>query len=413
MRSLHARIRLATGLVAAGAVAGMAALVTGPLLWWTVGRTAQLFQAVPDEALRACDADPAAWYYRSPRGVEAWALGPDGPLHADAPALPIVLQLRLAAGEREPVMAGRPEQGMLVMRRDGPCDAVVVRWPMDGSIRTNVGLLFALLIALATLGTGLLGWALVLRPLLASVRSLDAASRAVGRADYASPAVDLELQSVKSALDDAHGRVVAERERLERHLADVAHDLRSPLAALQLRLERIANGDDEALRGALADMAYLDMLTENLALAGQGGALRPVEGRADACAIAQRVADRFAVLGRRLDIEVLAAVPDDAVWVPGPPVYVEQVVANLVHNAVRHHDGKGTVAVVVEPDRIEVCDDGPGHPDDLPTERAGPGRTRGLGLSIVRQLVAHLGGALSITSAEPRGLVFTIRLPPS
>lgn len=414
MKSLRTRLRLATGLLVVGALLGMGALVLGPAVWWSVGKTAAVFQAVPDEALEACDADPRRWHYRSDRGVEAWALGEGGVLHPDGPKLPPTLALRLAAGESEPVMAGRAEAGMLVMRREGACSTVLVRWPMDGSIRRNVALLFALVLGVAVLGTGLLGWALVLRPLLAHVEALDHASRSIGRASYRSVTVDEELQAVADALDEAHERVVDERERLERHLADVAHDLRSPLTALQLRLERLANGDREALAGALADVAYLDVLTDNLALTAQGGALRPVEGTADATAVAQRVVDRFAVLGRRLGIEVLAAVPDDPVLVPGPSVYLEQILGNLVHNAVRHHDGEGTVVVVVEPDepvRIEVCDDGPGSPDALPPTRAEPGQTHGLGLSIVRQLTVHLGGELAVTAAEPRGLVIQLSLP--
>jgi signal transduction histidine kinase len=378
-----------------------------------VGRLGTLFQPVPDDALRTCDLEPSTWLYRTERGVEAWALGPNGALNPKAPPLPRVLQLRLAAGEWEPVVAGQADHGLLVVRREGPCATIVVRWPMDGGIRSHLALLTGLLLLLAVVGTTLLGWLLVLRPLLASIRALDAASQQVGRPDYAPADVDLEFQSIAQALTAAHHRIIAEHQRREHHIADVAHDLRSPLAALHLRLERMANGDPTPGIGALSDVTTLALLTENLALAGMGE-LRPAVGRTDVAQVAQRVADRFAALGRHLDREVIVARPDDPVWVESPPVYVAQILGNLVHTAVRHHDGAGNVAIVVEPGNpvcIQVIDDGPGTLASLPVERAEPGERHGRGLAIVRQLVAHLGGELEVRAAEPRGLVFTLRLP--
>jgi signal transduction histidine kinase len=59
-----------------------------------------------------------------------------------------------------------------------------------------------------------------------------------------------------------------------------------------------------------------------------------------------------------------------------------------------------------------VQNDGPGTPSTLPTTRAAPGQTHGLGLSIVRSLGEHLGASLEVVPNEPRGLVFRVTLPP-
>lgn len=424
--SLRWQTRAALLAISVCAAVAVVVLVGVPLVWWTMERTAHVFEAVPAQALERCDQDPVSWTYASDRGVTAWALDPTTlePLRPDAPAVPMMLGLRLAAGEQEPVVLGRSLGGALVVRREGPCAVVMVLWPIDRGAYGWVGaLLIGVMVASAALATLVGGW-VVLRPLLAALGELDRASRLVGEAGYISAQVPEEMQSVGRALDQAHERVLADRDRLvadrrvlERHIADVAHDLRSPLAALQLRLERLAAHpqDDQAMRGALGDVTYLAMLTDNLALSGQlRSGLLPVEGQVDAGAVAERVAQRFAALGRRLGIEVISAVPDAPVWVPGPALYVEQIFSNLLHNAVRHHDRAGSVVISVEPGVdavvVEVCDDGPGRPEDLPVERAEATQSHGLGLAIVRQLVQHLGGSIGFEAAIPRGLVVRIQL---
>ena len=428
-RSLRWRVWAVVAATCLVVTAATSIAVGGPTQWWTLGRSAEIFRAVPEPELAACDANPARWWFVSPTGLQAWALHPEtlAPLNPRAPAVPRAIQLRLAAGEAQPVTLVFG-QGTLVLRREGPCRLVVLQWPLDGTILSSFfGLVFAILSVGLLLTTVVGGW-VVLRPLVRSIRELDRASRQVGQPGYAPAEVDVELVAVRSALNAAHERVLADRASLEqqqalleRHIADVAHDLRTPLAALQLRLERASTGDAEAVSGAMADVAYLGMLTENLAITGQlRQGLRAGEGSADAAAIATRVADRFAVLGRALGREVIAAVPDAPVWVQADALYVEQMLGNLVHNAVRHHDGRGTVVVVVEPGAlgaaaspvvVEVCDDGPGDPDALPTTRADPGQTHGLGLSIVHTLAGHMGTHVEVLRNEPRGLVFRVRLP--
>jgi signal transduction histidine kinase len=421
---LSHRLRLAVVLAAGGATLALC-LTMGPLLWGTSRQLARVFDAVPPAALAACDADPRSWTWTGSHDLTAWAIDPvtRTPLSPDAPPIPVLLDLRLRLGEAEPVLVSPLHDGMLVLHRDAPCASIVVAWPASPTTRGVLFGLVALVAAVALALAGLLGGSFVVRPLLASIEALDTASRAVGRATYTPPIVDDEMAAVRAALDEAHARVLAERERLvderrdlERHLADVAHDLRSPLTALQLRLERlVATPDDTAaIRGAIADVAYLGLLTENLATTGQlRRGLLPRAGTADLCAIAQRVADRFRRLAEQSGLELVAVVPDEPVEVPGPEVYVEQAVSNLVHNAIRHHDGTGTVVVHVEPAPfLVVVDDGPGRVDDLPTERPGPDATHGLGLSIVRQLIAHVGGTTSITDGDPRGLVVELAWPP-
>lgn len=420
------RWRLRISGVTAGLGVILALLLTGgPVLWSASRRLARVFAAVPAHELARCDAAPHQWRYDSGTGLVAWALDEAtfAPRNPAAEPLPSFVVARLWAGEAQPVVVNPLYGGLMVLRRPEPCGLVVLTWPIDTVVRRPLAGIVAVAVALALASAGLFSGWLVLRPLLASLRALDVASRAVGSDGYSSAAVDPEMDAVRDALDEAHARVIAERSRLldeqrslERHIADVSHDLRSPLAALQLRLERIAAtpGDLPAIQGALADVAYLGLLTDNLATSGQlRHGLLPVEGTTDLAGIAPRVADRFRQLALSRDIDLVCAVPDGPVEVPGPGLYIEQIVSNLVHNAIRHHDGSGTVVIQVEPTPfLEVSDDGPGRVADLPTTRPEPGQSLGLGLSIVRQLAAHLTAQVELVDGTPRGLVIRVSWPP-
>jgi signal transduction histidine kinase len=121
---------------------------------------------------------------------------------------------------------------------------------------------------------------------------------------------------------------------------------------------------------------------------------------------------------------VVDASGDVAVWVEGDEVLAEQAIANLVHNAVSHHDLQGHVAVILEREgegfRLEFSDDGPGVdasriPEidpgtwNLAGARSRVGRHSGLGLAIVAASCAQLGWSLALQDGHPRGAVFVIR----
>ena len=127
-------------------------------------------------------------------------------------------------------------------------------------------------------------------------------------------------------------------------------------------------------------------------------------------------------------IEVVAETPSEIVDVLVDPKRLEQVLRNLLHNAVRHTTPGGIVVaqVIVEPEAvlIQVKDTGEGiSPEDLPhiwerfyqTERS---RTRtvngaGLGLALVKEWIEEMGGTVSVESTVSEGSCFSLHLPRS
>ena len=151
----------------------------------------------------------------------------------------------------------------------------------------------------------------------------------------------------------------------------------------------------------------------------------PLRGdpRVDLGAVVDRLARRFAALGRARGIEVHGARPDAPVWARCNAAMAEQAIANLAHNAVAHGEPGGHVAILLEESgdgfTLSVVDDGPGVPPaDLPrigerTFRSDDARRRdprgsGLGLAITGEVCRRANFALSFTREEPRGLRATV-----
>jgi signal transduction histidine kinase len=123
-------------------------------------------------------------------------------------------------------------------------------------------------------------------------------------------------------------------------------------------------------------------------------------------------------------VQVLAEAPPDLAAAQADPRRLEQIVSNLLSNAVRHTPPGGLVAAAVaaEPNavRVEVRDTGEGiAPEDLPhvferfyRGRNGDGRPgAGLGLALTKELAEAMGGAVEAASTPGEGSCFTVRLP--
>lgn len=422
---------LAVALVAIGVtLLGLA----GPMASTAMNRAVLLFDAIPDEALEGCLEDRVGWTFSNEQGLRAYAFDrqtntTDNPA---APGISPLMTLRIFLGEREPLaLLGTHEfeVGMIFdTHHPDTCETLFLVWPETENTRQG----FFERIAFWMLAIGVValiaGWRTTVQPILGSVLALDRSSRSVGQDGFSSSSgeVDASLQRVASALDDAHERILGEKRSLlahqralEEHLADVAHDLKTPIAALQLRLDDLVRRHDpDALRTALQDVAYLGLLTDNL---GAAGKLRleswmPELSDVDLGALIRRVSERSAALGSRRGIEVVYAVPDAPVIAQTSAVFAEQILANLVHNAVVHNTDGSHVAVVLErTDKgfsIEVADDGPGVANlEAMTERgvqlggSVSGEGAGLGLAIVTGLSAKLGWNVEYDNAEPTGLI--------
>jgi PAS domain S-box-containing protein len=231
-------------------------------------------------------------------------------------------------------------------------------------------------------------------------------------------------------------RAEAERARLLEELREAvnardalisiaSHELRTPLTALQLQLQLLAkqNVDDRVLPAVVGQAARLGRLINNLLEVSRitAGTLQLEIAEVDLTRMAEQVvAHHLAEVRGAASIEVVA---DGAVVGLWDPVRLEQIVNNLVSNALKYGAGK-PVEVRVEraasTARITVLDHGIGiAPDDqeriferferLVSERSVSGF--GLGLWIVRQIVDAMQGHIHVESALGEGSRFTVEIP--
>jgi two-component system phosphate regulon sensor histidine kinase PhoR len=299
-------------------------------------------------------------------------------------------------------------------------------------MRRRLGFAFALAIA-AALGLGALASRLAARPL----RAMTESATRIARGDYAivpstSPD-DFGVLSRTLASLAAHLRrlLVVRRD----FVANVSHELRTPVTAIQGYAETLLRAPvDEATRQEFLEIIHrhasrIGALVEDLLTLSELEARPPeqsVRDRVEIAAIADHVRatlrDRAAQRRARVEVDV-----DERTIARGDPVGVEQVIENLVDNAIKYgRDDAGTVRVVGRREgdhaTLEIVDDGPGvAAEHLPRlferfYRVDAGRSRerggtGLGLAIVKHLVESMGGSIDVRSDVGRGTVFRVILP--
>jgi signal transduction histidine kinase len=449
-RSLAARIAIAS--LVAGLIGAAVALgVAGRVIRDAVGsQFAPLLIARYDAwAGRSCRTRPASWTMRGwlVHELEGYAYDARG-----ASANPAAPPLRRDLADRlgpephafELDQRGAGSVGTMVFRtgEPAPCELVQVSWHSTAGEQRVARVVIISGLASAAIACAL-GLIVLVVPLGRRIRRLSAAAARVGEADgytvRAATARGDELDAVRDVLDRAHLRIrddarllEDQRAALERHLARIAHDLRTPLTSLQIALEYAADLSSEpavraAIAGALRDTVYVAGLTEDLRLASKlRSGWNPADDVADVelHELVGRIVSRAQILARRRQVELAASLPDDPVRVRCNAVAVEQAIANIVDNAVAHNDPHGHVAVLLTAHpggfELEVRDDGPGvAAGDLPrlgqaAFRSDEARHRdprgsGLGLAITAEVCARIGWELVFTPLEPRGLLVQIR----
>jgi signal transduction histidine kinase len=280
--------------------------------------------------------------------------------------------------------------------------------------------------------------------LVRPIRRLTQATQAVARGDL-SQRVAVTAKDEIGDLGAAFNAMTADlqkAERLRRDMtADIAHELRNPLAVLQGNLEAVLDGvlppTEENLRPLLDQTQLLtrlvdDLRTLALADSGQLGLNRVPT---DPAALVRSVAARFAPQAEVKHITLQADIGDDLPTLSLDAQRIEQVLGNLLSNALRHtpeggrvvcrvmaqsaHDEKRHAPLVT----LTVADTGPGIPPEVLPHiferfyRVDRSRARaeggtGLGLAIVKQLVEAHGGQIWAKSEPGSGtqVIFTLPL---
>jgi len=329
---------------------------------------------------------------------------------------------------------------------------VVRRVPRGPRPGEPSGALLLLYVPIAVLLSAALGVVLV-RLLVHRLRALEALAARVAAGDFSARVADPrrdEIGRVAGQLDRMAERLAVARDALELHeqqrrqlFADITHELATPLTSIRATAETMldphvplsADERTRYVRGVLDESRRLDRLIRDLfELARlEAGATALELERLDWAALARNTLERFtpryAASGLSLS---LAEAPGEA-WVRADGARLEQVLDNLLANALRYVPSGGHVVLSLrrpeahrERWRLSVCDDGPGLPaDELPRvfERFYRGTASraaadphanggsGLGLAIVREIVERHGGEVRARASVPHGLAIEVELP--
>jgi two-component system sensor histidine kinase BaeS len=235
-----------------------------------------------------------------------------------------------------------------------------------------------------------------------------------------------EVRRLGRTFNEMTARIEASDQQRRRLLADVTHELRTPLAVIQGNLEGIADGvypaDEERVGAVLEETRLMARLLDDLQTlsTAEAGALQLAREATDLRELAFEVTSAFAPQAAAAGIRLAASPADETVTI-ADPFRVRQVLENLVTNALRVTPPGGDVTIAVARAELEaeiaVTDTGPGIPDeelatvfDRYTRSADSGGS-GLGLAIARSLVEAHGGTITAARAPGGGTTMRVRLP--
>jgi signal transduction histidine kinase len=225
-----------------------------------------------------------------------------------------------------------------------------------------------------------------------------------------------DVRELTTAFNAMRARIFAMLDEKDRMLGAIGHDLRTPLASLRVRTESV---EDEGERARMSETIeeMNRMLDDILALARAGRSMEPVQ-KVDLSALADAVVEDFLELG-----EPVGLIEGERVIGSVRPQLIRRALRNLIENAIKYGD-RAHVSVVAEDGqlRIAVRDEGPGIAEDRMEEMMQPftrmesSRNRetggaGLGLALVRAIMAEHGGALKLANRPEGGLEASLILP--
>jgi signal transduction histidine kinase len=385
--------------------------------------------------------------------VEAITDEPEAFVVVDADGSPLVGRLpvpssvhRVLSGAVDTGTEHRREYMGVPVSRDGRVlGAVYISHPTEraglgGAIADTAGFVRSFWWQLLLAGAIAAFIALALARILAigltqPLRDMARAARSMARGSY-DHTVTVRSRDEVGQLAEAFNRMAGELQQLERMrrdlVANVSHELKTPISALRARLENLLDGveqrDPELLGVMLNQVERLAGLVDQLLdlsrleagdvpLEREPVPLRP---------LVQRVIGELEVPRKERGIEVRNLVPQDLPPVDADRERLHQVLFNLLDNAYRFASSGGMVSVIATCEdgacEIGVSDTGPGIPrEHLPLVferfyRVDPSRSRadggtGIGLAIARSVVEAHGGRIWVESEEGLGSTFRVALP--
>ena len=260
-------------------------------------------------------------------------------------------------------------------------------------------------------------------------RLIDAARR-IESGDYSAQVPEwgpADIRSVARAFNSMSARLKTVDEQRRSFLADVTHELRTPLSVIRGQAEAIADGVYPADAAHLAPImdatSALDRLVEDLRtlVLTDAGSLVLHREPTDLGTLVRDTVESFRSQAETAGVSLASDVAEDLQPVDVDPARIRQVVGNLLSNAIRHTPSGGSVRVSVNLTEnqaiITVTDTGEGIPRDLLPhvfERfvKGPNsKGSGLGLAIAHDIIVASGGSVTMESPAGGGSVARVVLP--
>jgi heavy metal sensor kinase len=246
-----------------------------------------------------------------------------------------------------------------------------------------------------------------------------------------------ELDQLSQTINGMLDRIASYIARNQEFVADAAHELRSPLAAIRSTVEvglnrsRTPEEYTAVLTDVMEECTRLANLVNRLLLLAEGdaGLLGAKEQSVHLDKIVRESVDMFEAVAESQGVHLSAGELGPAL-VPGDEYHLRQVVRNLIDNAIKFSPAPGQVTVGLRNDSarrqviLTVKDQGIGIPPELQPHifdrfyRVDKSRNRlsrrsgtGLGLAICRSIVTALDGEITLVSQPGQGSAFTVRLP--
>ncbi|MHB8466669.1 MAG: sensor histidine kinase [Acidimicrobiales bacterium] len=311
--------------------------------------------------------------------------------------------------------------------------AVVVAVPADGTDSRIVRAWMALgALAATVLAVAAAIGRVLARSLTAPLVNLQLAAQQFGQGDMEARALGGGPAEIAALADEfnamaerTHQLVLSQR----RFVADVSHQLRTPLTALRLRLENLAAGADATsfpeFEAAEAETQRLTRLVDGLLALSRAEDHRADRERIDVVAIASDRRDAWAPLAEERGVTLVVEAGPPAAYAVAVPGQVEQILDNLLSNSVEASPAGSQITIKAEVSStgarsevvIHISDEGPGMTAterEHAFDRFWQGRNRdggaGLGLAIVQQLAESAGGSVDLRQRDGGGLDAAVTL---